>query len=727
MYEQDYVYDLEIYPNCFTAVFANEHQKRVWVFEISNRKDDSSNLRKFLTGLYKEKARMVGFNNIGFDYPLLHWWLQNKGVSVNEIYEEGMRLIESSNDDRFANTIPEHKQFIKQIDLYKINHYDNRAKATGLKMIEFNMRSKNIEDLPFDVGTMLTDEQIDVLIKYNRHDVMETLKFYNYNKDAIELRETLIDEYGIPCMNFNDTKIGKEYFVKQLEETMPGSCYKQQGNGRKINQTKRDSINLADIIFPYVEFKSPVYQSVLDWIKKQTITETKGVFSDIPEHELGELAKCARLTTKKKKLKQYGAVDKNVAKELRKQMKDESLSEDEVESLRDKVCGVPKQQDIDLLMKEHPCGWVERIILKSGKTSWNFHWRIAESLNVVIDGLEYVFGTGGLHASRESVTYVANNEYTIIDLDVRSYYPNMFISNRVYPEHLSETFCDIYKEVYLKRKSYPKGTPQNAVMKLALNGTYGATNDQYSPFYDSQSTMAITVNGQFTLCLLIEELLEIKNLEMIQANSDGITFICKRESEPVIDELVKQWEAKTKLEMEKVVYSKMAIRDVNNYIAIYENGKTKRNGAYEYKIAWKDGEGLAFHQNQSMVIVKKAAHDAIVHGIPVEDTIRKCKDPFDFCLRTKVPRSSRIVLMDEKGIRYPEQNTCRYYIANKGKHLVKIMPPLVEGGSEREMGINKGLLVKTCNNMDDFDWDINYDFYIEEAKKLVDGVGLKEV
>jgi hypothetical protein len=316
----------------------------------------------------------------------------------------------------------------------------------------------------------------------------------------------------------------------------------------------------------------------------------------------------------------------------------------------------------------------------------------------------------------------------IMDIDVRSMYPNLFIANRVYPEHLSDTFCEIYEILYEKRKEYPKKTPQNLAIKLALNSVYGRTNDKYSVFYDPKATMTITINGQLSLCMLTEMLMkEFDDIEFIQLNTDGISYVADRKDYDAIWSVIRQWEQITGLQMEDALYSKMAIRDVNSYISVYEDGKTKRNGAYEYKIAWKDGEGLAFHQNQSMVIVKKAAHDAIVHGIPVEDTIRKCKDPFDFCLRTKVPRSSRIVLMDEKGIRYPEQNTCRYYIANKGKHLVKIMPPLVEGGSEREMGINKGLLVKTCNNMDDFDWDINYDFYIEEARKLVDGVGLKEV
>jgi hypothetical protein len=530
-------------------------------------------------------------------------------------------------------------------------------------------------------------------------------------------------------MNYNDTKIGKEYFVKELEKASPQSCYTQGKYGRKINQTKRDSMDLSGIIFPYVKFERPEFNAVLDWVKSQTITETKGVFSDIEEHLLGDVAKYSTLKTKTIKLKQYGAAKtgtderKELMKELREERKGEARP-DVIIELENEINGVPKQSDIDSLLEEHPSGKVERVDLKSGKPSWLFKWNIAETLSVNIDGLDIVFGLGGIHASVESKTFYSDDEYVILDYDVASMYPNLFIANNVYPEHLGKKFCEIYKEVYLKRKGYAKGSPQNAVMKLALNGTYGATNDQFSPFYDPLSTMRITINGQLSLCMLAEDLLKFNELKLIQMNTDGLTVKCRRSDMDEIDRTVKQWDKTTGLEMEREIYSMMAIRDVNNYIAVYENGKYKRNGSYEYKRANVDGEGLGFHQNQSALVAKRAAFERIVNGIPVEKTIRECRDPFDFCLRTKVPRSSRLVTVDIHGDETLQQNICRYYISAKGERLVKIMPPLIEGDDERPLGIDTAWLVKTCNNIKDFKWDVNYDYYINEANKLVEGVGM---
>ena len=104
-------------------------------------------------------------------------------------------------------------------------------------------------------------------------------------------------------------------------------------------------------------------------------------------------------------------------------------------------------------------------------------------------------------------------------------YPNIAISNRVYPEHLTEKFCDIYEDVYNQRKSFAKGTAENAMLKLALNSVYGDSNNKYSVFYDPKYTMNITINGQLSLCLLAEKLLTIEGLKIIQVNTDGVTVV----------------------------------------------------------------------------------------------------------------------------------------------------------------------------------------------------------
>jgi len=293
---------------------------------------------------------------------------------------------------------------------------------------------------------------------------------------------------------------------------------------------------------------------------------------------------------------------------------------------------------------------------------------------------------------------------------VTSYYPSLAIVNGIYPEHLGSNFCTIYKDIKEQRLRYAKGTPENAALKLALNGVYGDSNNKFSPFFDPQYTMSITINGQLLLCLLAEKLMKIDSLEMIQVNTDGVTVRVNRDMLPHLEKVCDEWQKITGLELESARYSRMFVKDVNNYTAEYEGGKLKRKGAYEYELNW--------HQNFSSLVVQKAAEAHLVHGQEIGDFIRNHDDPYDFYLRAKVPRTSRLVLRDgdkETTLR----NITRYYVSNQGGQLVKIMPPLLKKPDKyREISINNGWNV-TVHDVIAPLTDIDYKFYISETEKLV--------
>jgi hypothetical protein len=124
--------------------------------------------------------------------------------------------------------------------------------------------------------------------------------------------------------------------------------------------------------------------------------------------------------------------------------------------------------------------------------------------------------------------------------------------------------------LYEQRKTYPKGSAENAMLKLALNGVYGDSNSPFSVFYDPLFTMKITLSGQLLLCVLAEQLLKIDQLQLIQVNTDGLTVRVPRANKHQVDSMRKWWEELTSLELEEALYKTMYIRDCNNYIAVYE-------------------------------------------------------------------------------------------------------------------------------------------------------------
>lgn len=648
----DWPYDIETFPNCFTlAIKPIGGECRV--FEISPRIDERQAMMQFIMGI---DGRMVGYNNLGFDYPVLHYIMCNPHVTVRDIYEKAMSII--FGNDRFGHMVWESDWLKPQVDLYKIHHFDNANRATSLKMLEFNMRSESIQDLPFPAGTELTYEQMDELRTYNVKDVVETEKFYHQSLDRISFREELSERYGKNFLNHNDTKIGKDYFIMQLGEDL---CYSRDTGRREPRQTPRHSgIRLADAIFPYIRFEQPEFQRIHQWLQQQTIYETKGVF---------------------------------------------------------------------------------------------------KNLVAVINGFEFVFGAGGIHGSVESTTLYSDDEYVIDDRDVASYYPNLAIVNKVFPEHLGEQFCKIYKDVYEQRKTHAKGSAQNAMLKLALNGVYGDSNNIYSPFYDPLYTMKITINGQLLLCILAEQLMKVPGLTMVQINTDGLTTRYPRRHTDMVNRICEWWEQYSLLQLESVEYTMMAIKNVNSYLAVTTDGKIKRKKDY-CTLGAHTGKGsdLDWHQPHSALVVPMAAEAYLLFGIDPEQFIRAHANVMDFMLVIKVPRNSSLEIGGQQ-----VQNITRYYVSTNGQPMYKIMPPAAAKyewtlrnpetnkvkvvksqrgvDSSREKGFTevlkhvqlppqdrhnavcKGWLVNECNDMKtagDVWGMLNYDYYIAEAKKLVD-------
>ena len=613
----DYVYDIETYPNVFTLAVEHAEAPFQWSFEISDRRNDSKEIIAFLQWLKDTNARMVGLNVLGFDYPVIHTLIRMGHSDANTLYQKAMVIINTQDDEgSWMHNVNPSDRFVEQIDLFKIHHFDNRARLTSLKVLEFNMRSDNIEDLPFPVGTTLNAGQIEVLKTYNAHDVSQTKKFMGYTADMIAFREKMCALYpGKDWINYNDTKIGKEFFTMKLEQSGV-ACYDYGSKGRTPRQTKRPVIHLKDAILPWVTFEHPEFNRVLNWLKEQSITETKGVFND---------------------------------------------------------------------------------------------------LTAIVNGFCFVFGLGGIHGSLESKVVESDADHVIVDLDVASYYPNLAISNGFFPQHLGKEFCVIYKNLYEQRKTYPKKSAESAMLKLALNGVYGDSNNQFSVFYDPLFTMSITLNGQLLLCKLAESLMGVDGLQIVQVNTDGLTVRVPRANKYSVDLVRTLWEEMTGLQLEEAIYKSMMIRDVNNYIAQYENGSVKRKGAYEYDMEW--------HQNHGALVVAKVAEKVLLENAPIRQTLEQWPDIMDFMLRAKVPRSSYLAI-ERDGVTSQLQNTTRYYVAEGGGRLFKWMPPLAKNpGVWRKMGVESGWGVQPCNDIKDAGkLPVDFDYYVREVEKLCLGL-----
>jgi hypothetical protein len=253
MEKELFIFDLETYPNMFLAVFKSVKTSEYIHFEISDRRNQIYILKVFL----RDKVRgLIGFNNLNFDYPVMHNTILKTTRILNsyEIYEEVENVIRTKYSSIYENQIK-----IPQLDLYKIWHYDNKNKATSLKWLEFAMRLPNVEDLPYAPGTILTFEQMDEIIAYCKNDIDATEQFYKQSLKHIQIRQFYTSQEDLPLMNASEIKMSKEIFGKYLAKEMKIPL-------KELTQlrTHRSRINIKDIVFDYLEFRDDVNQKTLD-------------------------------------------------------------------------------------------------------------------------------------------------------------------------------------------------------------------------------------------------------------------------------------------------------------------------------------------------------------------------------------------------------------------------------------------------------------------------------
>lgn len=668
-------YDIETFPNCFTLTMRTLDGKTRSVWEISHFRDDRQALMQWFNWLAATHTAMISFNGINFDYPVIHFIFCNPNCTVEQIYDKAMSIINGNPADRFGHIIWADNRFAPQIDLFKIHHFDNPAKSTNLKALQINMRSPSVVDMPVEVGSMLTKEQIDTLvIPYNAHDVDETARFAEFSMSALEYRVSLIPQFGVDVMNWPDTKIGARMMEDKIGKEL---CY-DFSTGRKVTrQTPRHRIALADVIFPYIQFEHPEFRRVHEYLKGQV------------------------------------------------------LQAEEVKALG-----------------------------QEGQTRLQTKG-VFTDLTATVGDLVFHFGTGGIHGSVSSKRIEATGDWLIRDIDVASMYPSIAIVNRVAPEHLGQRFVEVYSQLPAERKRLQKEKGKKCVeantIKLGQNGVYGNSNNPYSVFYDPKFTLTITVNGQLMLCMLAEQLTTVPTLKIIQINTDGITYFIHKDFLHIADDLQKKWEKLTRLVLEDVNYSRMFIRDVNSYVAEDTKGGLKTKGAYwspdplDYHSSISASQPPAWHKDLGNQVSIRAAVAAMVHGVDPEQFIRLTTNPFDFMCRIKVKRSDVLLWGGQK-----IQRNTRYFVTTSGEPLVKVSPPagkvgkfkrapkvseyeynrvMAETGGQwdarvctqnrstyenRETAIQAGFKTTICNNVQDFDFtQINYDWYIQEAKKLI--------
>lgn len=624
------IYDIETMRECFIVV-CMEPEKTPKSFVVSKWQNQ---LDAFIK--YTEEnidSYWVGYNNLRFDAQVVEWILRNhmhwhelSGLEIcAKIAQKAQDVIHDANYDVF----PEYREWdlsLKQIDLFKIHHYDNKNRRVSLKRLEFEMDLENIEEMPIHHNKAdLTKDEVFLSLQYCFNDVDATYEFYKITlgdtdhqlykgNNQIQLRKDIEEEFGIPCLNYSDSKIGDEIIKK----------YYCQEKGMEVKELPRKgyfrkSIDIKNCIAGYVQFETEQLQQFLQNIKRLKL----GLQDDFKEH-----------------IDFYGNV--------------------------------------------------------------------------------YSFMKGGLHTENKPETFESDEEYEIIDWDVASYYPAIIITNGRFPAHLGKEFLRGYKQMFDKRLELKPLAKEDrkikgivGALKLAVNSVYGKSSDMQSWIYDRQLTMFTTITGELSLMMLIEKY-EMNGIQVISANTDGVTVKVRKDLIPKMHEINEWWSELTQYALERTDYKKIIFSTVNDYIAIMPDGTIKKKGDFL--------TDFELHKNKSARIVPLALEGYYVHGIPVKETILAHKNLYDFCIRRISSRDFHYEGMssDNKLTKY--NKLIRYYIGKNGEKIHKVKNESSQSKAAKKSQVEAGeWLCSVCNHLPSNASleNVNYLYYIDKAENMI--------
>jgi len=549
------------------------------------------------------------------------------------------------------------------------------------KDIEFYQKDYRYKGIPADKLNLLISkwdrfmlpEWIDATMHYNDNDVFIVCEMIRMFMDEIRLRYSIAHNFKIDCLSSSRSNIADKLFISTYSKR--SGLTPEQWRGKK---TERTAMSFKRVIFDFIKFKTKPLQELLEEMHSITLY----------------------------------SVGKKALKEI-----------------------APKYPNLKYLKTNNDSGWFE----------------------VTINKLTYTIATGGLHTQdiprelrsnieliddfstgeekRAKIAELAkvgtiwdnitDDSYVYIHFDIASFYPSIMVEYEVAPKHLDKkTFVGCVKYFrdtrvtakHSKEKLIDNVPPKilAEALKIVINSIYGKFGFEKGDLYDRLCTLIVTINGQLMIMMLCEEL-ELNEIEVMSANTDGIVVKLYKRNKAKFDEITNNWMKLTKLSADSEEYLMYINRDINNYFIEELNGKTDSKGDLNEFMYIK-----SLDKGYDMPIVARAVINYF-KGIPILETLYDSKNILDFCKTQNVGRQFHVEFT--KGSRTEElQRFVRFYVTNNGGILEK-----VNDNTKARNNMCAGKQVAIINTLDDQRIEyrnINYSYYYEAALKIIDPIKL---
>ena len=266
------VYDIEVFPNFFHCTCKDTESNELYLFEISERKTQISELTDFF--LNKDRL-FCGYNNHHYDDTLVNYivdycsLLEQKHyvIATQSIFNLSQTIIssEDGNIERYKRW--KYAKYFDSMDLLTMM-FSSKLRV-GLKEMQLTMRYHNVLEYDGNFNDYVNPNDYQKIIEYNINDVESTTNLLQRlaNKGEIDLRLFIEEEYGFNALSMDSVKFGETILAKKV-------CEELHIDKRQLEtmRSPMDNVPLKDVILPFIQYKNPKLQSVLEDMKKQVVS-----------------------------------------------------------------------------------------------------------------------------------------------------------------------------------------------------------------------------------------------------------------------------------------------------------------------------------------------------------------------------------------------------------------------------------------------------------------------
>jgi hypothetical protein len=561
---EEATFDVECYRNYFLVKFKLLRTgEYISIAAYGDERPDVAAIERMM-----RRVVGYGFNCNNYDLPMIR--LALTGAPLDALKNASDRIIKERlkpwEFEREYN-LGYPPAYFNTVDLMEV------APGVGisLKMYAGRMHSRRMQDLPYDVATILTPDEAAHVDSYCGNDLDVTEDLRNGLRDRIALREAVSGRLGVDVRSKSDAQIAEAWIASALGYRPKKAIWPHGSTFRYTPPA-------------YIQYRTEQLQNVL-----QVVRDTVFTVND---------------------------------RDTRPYSADEEAGPD----------GVQLPATID-----------GRLVTMGATT--------------------YKMGIGGIHSQESKLIARSDEDATIENSDVGSYYPSLMLQLGLFPKSIGARFLEIFRDIYTQRldakalakklgklmadvglspdeikrlkKEFKEAKTLESGFKIVLNGCYGKLGSKYSFLFAPDLMIAVTLTGQLALLMLAERF-ELAGISVISANTDGIVCRVPRALKPTHTAIIKQWESDTGLTMDTDQWAWLYARDVNNYVAMDADGKLKVKGAYGLSgLVGSDMVSIS-GKHPSTDICVKAVHAYLAKGVPVEESVRANRDIRDFVAIQKV-------------------------------------------------------------------------------------------